>query len=388
MDKNPFRPGSGRMPPLLAGRDAVKDDINGLLQYLNEPSSGAPRDIILYGPRGNGKTVLLQWFKNNCNAGAGYTVLRITPSSSRSLKDQVMDGLGTTQAQVTTERSGSLGVKFLKAVGKRSVVKSSQAEPLVSYLIQQARQNPLVLLVDEAHTMPADWGRELLNASQEVREEAPFLMVLAGTPGLKDRLGSMEATFWIRSKKIPLGRLDASAAADAILTPLHTEGISLAPDVLTQVVAASQHYPFFIQLWGAILWETAKKTECTQIDQALLDEAWGAFNYEKGLLYQDCFDDITKKGVESAALAVANAFGARGEITTSELRNIVAGRPVNLDPPKEVLATISALRELGYVWQGSEKSDWEPGIPSLMTYVQTEAQKLTPDNSGDFSPGM
>ena len=388
MDINPFQAGSGQMPPLLAGRDAVKKDIKGLLVKLGLPS-GVPKDIILYGPRGNGKTVLLQWLEEHC-MGHGYTVLPISPSSSRPLKDHVMDEMGTTQAQVTTEGSGSLDAKVVKVGGKRSVQHSKQAESLINYLIRQAGKNPLVLLVDEAHAMPAKWGRELLNASQRVRQKAPFLLVLAGTPGLKDHLSTLNATFWIRSKKIPLGLLDASATAAAIVQPLRQEGIELDGDVLSQVVAASQHYPYFIQQWGEVLWDTAKSAECKQIDQALLDEAWGVFNYEKDMLYEDYYGDITNKGVESAALAVAKAFGTRGELSTTELRNIVAGRPVSLDPPQKVLATISALRELGYIWQGSGISNWQPGIPSLMTYVQTktEAQELTPDNSGDFSPGM
>ena len=388
MDINPFQPGSGRMPPLLAGRDAVKADINGLLQYLGEPSSGAPRDIILYGPRGNGKTVLLQWLKNRCNTGIGYTVLRITPSSSRSLKDQLMDGLGTTQAQVTTEGSGSLDAKVVKVGGKRSVVKSSQAEPLVSYLIGQARQNPLVLLVDEAHIMPAAWGQELLNVSQEVREEAPFLLLLAGAPGLEEHLGAMEATFWSRSRVIPLGRLDASAAAAAIVQPLRQEGIALDDNVLSQVVAASQYYPYFIQLWGAILWDTAKKAECTQIDQALLDEAWGTFKDEKDRLYKIFYSELIQQDMVPAALSIAKAFKGRDEISNIDLHNLVAGRQAWPSPPKEVKATISKLRQLGYIWQGSAQTDWQPGIPSLMTYVETEEQELTPDNSVDFSPGM
>ena len=38
----------------------------------------------------------------------------------------------------------------------------------------------------------------LLNASQQVRAEAPFLLVLADTPGLLTHLGRTDATFWDR----------------------------------------------------------------------------------------------------------------------------------------------------------------------------------------------
>ena len=63
------------MPSLLAGRGAVQKGIKEVLQHLSGPFPGAPQDIILYGPRGNGKTVLLQWAEEHCAADLKYTVL-------------------------------------------------------------------------------------------------------------------------------------------------------------------------------------------------------------------------------------------------------------------------------------------------------------------------
>ena len=236
--------------------------------------------------------------------------------------------------------------------------------------------------------MPADWGQELLNVSQDVRQKAPFLLLLAGTPGLREQMSSINASFWTRSEVIPLSRLDEQGAAAAIVQPLLKEGISLDPDVMSQVVSESQHYPFFIQVWGAALWNTARKAECTQIDQALLTDAWSEFNYRKNLFYQNLYNEMIEEHVTLAALSVAKAFKDRQAISYIELSNILAGRMVGIDPPDDVLATIRELKNLGYIWQGSASSDWQPGIPSLMTHVLTEAQKLTPDNSGDLSPGM
>ena len=376
------------MPPLLAGRDAVKKDIKKLLVKHGLPR-GVPKDVVLYGPRGTGKTVLMQWLEDQCVDGPqDNTVLWVSPSPPMSLKDQLMEALDTPQAQVTTERSGSLGVNLLKAIVKRSVVQSSQTGSLARFLIEKANEKPLVLLVDEAHTMPAKWGRELLNVSQVVRRDAPFLLVLAGTPGLEDHLGTMDATFWSRSEIIPLGLLDATATATAIEQPLAQSGITLAPDVLAHVVAESQHYPYFIQQWGDILWDTAKEAECRQIDQALLDEARGAFIQKKDRLYRTFYSEIIKQDMVPAALSIATAFKDREALSNIDLHNIVAGERVWPTPPQIVKATISALRQLGYIWQGTAQTDWQPGIPSLMTFVETEEQNLEPDNSGVFAPGM
>ena len=391
MDSNPFKPGSGQAPPLLAGRDGVKHKINELLAALNEPA-GVPSDGVLYGPRGNGKTALLGWLKNHCTPPAPQhtMVLRITPSRSESLKEQLMSSLGRTIAQVTTEGTGAVGALLAKLTGKRSVVQSSPAEPLESFLIKQAQKTPLVLLVDEAHTMPDKWGHDLLNVSQMVRNDAPFLLLLAGTPELEEKLASINATFWDRSVDIPMGLLDADATAAAITEPLSADRISLAPDVLSKVVAESEGYPYFIQLWGKELWSVAKQSNREQIDQALLSVAGDSFNDTKNLFYRRRYNEITRQMLERAAIAVAEGFDTRETINDHELRSIVAGKPVAFDPPDDVLETIAKLKNLGYIWQIPTTSDWQPGIPSLMTHVLAEAQKqkLTPNNSGDHTPSM
>ena len=61
-DFNPFNPGSGGSPPYLAGRE---NEQRQLKQILAKISAGEPpaADMVMYGPRGMGKTVLLRWLK-------------------------------------------------------------------------------------------------------------------------------------------------------------------------------------------------------------------------------------------------------------------------------------------------------------------------------------
>lgn len=372
MAANPFQPGSGQMPPLLAGRDAVKTDINRTLQYLRAPARGAPSDIILDGPSGNGKTVLLQWLQQHCTADLGYTVCRITPSSAMSLKEQLVAAVGAAPVQVGIVE---------EAHGQRVLTES-----LDNYLIRQARQNPLVLLVDEAHTMPVEWGRELLNTSQRVRQSAPFLLLLAGPPGLHAHLSTLGASFWMFSKMISLGLPNAAATAAAIVQPLRQGGITLAPEVLSQVVAASQCYPCFIQLWGQALWRAAKNAQCTCIEPPLLAVAARDFNGARDALYQQYWVALQQQQVAAAALLIAQAFHGRQSIADRQLRSIVAGRPVHLDQPKEILATIGKLLHLSFIWQGGASTDWHPAIPGLMPYIVSQAQQLTLDNGDALTP--
>ena len=51
------------------------------------------------------------------------------------------------------------------------------AQDLTDRLTARCRKKPVVVLVDEAHTLTRDVGQLLLNLSQEVRANAPFLLV-------------------------------------------------------------------------------------------------------------------------------------------------------------------------------------------------------------------
>ena len=55
-----FRPGAGTRPPFLAGRAAEQRILAGAAEEIDEKDergrANVPQDVVLYGPRGNGKT--------------------------------------------------------------------------------------------------------------------------------------------------------------------------------------------------------------------------------------------------------------------------------------------------------------------------------------------
>ena len=78
---NPFTPGIGRTPPLVAGR---QKEMAGLVRYLRLLQGGKGDVAIMFAPRGNGKTVLLHWLAEQCTA-AGMTVVRAQPEGDGCL---------------------------------------------------------------------------------------------------------------------------------------------------------------------------------------------------------------------------------------------------------------------------------------------------------------
>ena len=215
--KNPgqrlFTPGDGATPPALTGREreeaVLKRCIGDLLG-----GRAPPHNVVLTGPRGTGKTVLLNWFERACrDYVSDVDVVKLTP-----------DDIPTREALIEVLAPPAGIAKLLpRKLGVAAVGSVEWAPPaggmrnLREELTARCRRKPLATLVDEAHTLDLEVGRALLNASQQVRADAPFLLVLAGTPGLAAHLGAMNASFWSRlgEGRLGIGLLSDVAARAA-----------------------------------------------------------------------------------------------------------------------------------------------------------------------------
>ena len=79
----PFRAGPGGLPPYLAGRESVQAACRAFVAEVRR-GRPPPREIVLYGPRGNGKTALLVWLEKEAATDSGLDVLRLTPAAIRT----------------------------------------------------------------------------------------------------------------------------------------------------------------------------------------------------------------------------------------------------------------------------------------------------------------
>ena len=373
---SPFVPGRGHVPPYLAGRSDEQAALQGQLAYL-EQGRGAPRETILVGPRGNGKTALMRWFEQDIHDTAEQVdVVWLTPDDIPDL-DKLANRLAPPSRfkQLLPE---TLSV----ALGGARLSWALGGEPgcLTDLLTARCARQPLTVLLDEAHTLDPDLGRSLLNTSQKVSSKAPFLLALAGTPGLRAHLNRMSATFWNRAQKLGIGRLDEAAAGEALTRPFAEQGLRFADATLRQVVGESQCYPYFIQLWGQALWTQAQQRGAGIIDAQLLDRAGAEVAPERDDYYQDRYTELEEQGLLAAAAAVGAAFASRNELHDPALAEALAGAPVGPDLPPAVIRTRRALQDLGYLWQYPGRAVWEPGIPSLMGYVNARVRPpVSPD---------
>ena len=323
---NPFVPGRGVLPPYLAGRDAEKRTLKRTLGHV-EAGRRASGGVVLSGPRGNGKTVLLRWFQAEVEGlGGGIEVLWRTPSDLPTV-----DALATSLVPPGRFKSllpDSLWLSI--AVGRVGWELGDNPGTLAELLGLRCRQRPLVVLLDEAHTLDLEVGQALLNASQAAAAQAPFLLVLAGTPGIAPQLDAMSATFWDRAEQVGIGLLDQTAASEALTRPFEVEvpPVTFEAAALAQAIEAGQCYPYFLQLVGAALWDVATTSRNGTINDDVVTEAARMYDRSCGTYYYHRRNELEREGLLDVATGVARAFKGRDRMIQAEVdAAIAAARP-------------------------------------------------------------
>ena len=372
--KHLFTPGTGAVPPYLAGRKEEQDYFRDCVEALKGRNS-ISRDLILYGPRGNGKTALLSYLQTRTlqKETSKLDILWITPNEMGTLAeltDRLTEGHQTLRKRFKSAEF-SAGVGPFQA---KTEMDWSPTSATIRKLLQERSGNkPLILIIDEAHRLKPAVAESLLNASQSVRRAgSPFLLVLAGTPNLETTLGKANASFWDRSKKLPLGRLSSEEADQAISIPLQEAGITFAPGVVENIVEQAHCYPFFMQVWGDCLARKLDETKETEITLEQVKEVEAAVINERNAMYQIRFNELDRMGLLPVAESVADAFIRLGDLALHRhaLREAIE-RGLAGDEPitnEGIMEKVEQLSHLGYIWQVSG-AYYEPGIPSLMSYI-------------------
>ena len=372
---NLFKPGTGAHPPHLAGRDG---EIQAMAptEAAIEARAAPAADVILHGPRGNGKTVLLDVIGDRLEQ-VGAQVVRATAheelASWRALANALLPDDGWRGAlRRLSERAGGAVSSRLSLFGVRLDLDLNQAgEPSARQMLaSRSAEAPFALLVDEAHALSPEVGGRLLDASQSIRRMgAPFLLVLAGTPGIQQALRGMGTTFWERSLRMPVGRLKPGEDRDALMKPLEDLGCSTDADALARLLDAANLYPYFIQEVGAATVTALNARGAKHIDAAVADQALAAFSSVRTAFYDSRVDELDDAGLLPYAAALAQLFvgeesraASRAEVSDT-LAACCERRGEGLDA-RQVRRELVAR---GVVW--ARDGGYEPGNSSLLTHL-------------------
>ena len=377
--KHLFTPGTGAVPPYLAGRKREQEYFRDCVEVLKGRNS-VSRDLILYGPRGNGKTALLRYLQKETHQqeASNLSVLWATPkelANPGKLVDLIIGDYSMLRSKV---QSAGFSINFGIVTADTQIDLSRRTLTLGDLLQARCQHQPLILMIDEAHRLGPQMGEELLNASQSVRNAGnPFLLVLAGTPNLRATLGQANASFWDRSEIVRLGRLSPEETQQALTIPLQEAGITFAPGVIEHIVEQTHCYPFFTQVWGNCIAQRLQQTGEQMIFMETVKTVQVAVTDKYNAMYQVRRNEINDMGLLSVAESVAEAFVQGGEAHLYErgLNEAIAQGMADegLITDQSIREKLKQLSHLGYVWQ-SKEGGYEPGIPSLLSYVISQAQ--------------
>lgn len=280
----------------LAGRAAELRRFRSTLRATPE----IPGNIRLTGLRGVGKTVLLSEFERLATE-AGWLVATMELEPRHNRESTLLTALGRLCER---EREGLSRVARIrremgKAVSSVGLSVSYEDVTLTFDPSSEAGEQDLsralfetsdaavrrdrrgfALLLDEAQVLRDERSRlgehplSLLIAAVSVLQkvEVPLVLVLCGLPTLTANLLAARTYSERMFRGEEIGSLDPEAAREAFVEPLRDSGVRAEPRLVDGVLEAVEGYPYFIQLWGAELWDAAYEAESRELTLPLLAE--------------------------------------------------------------------------------------------------------------------
>lgn len=253
---NPFNPGFGHVPARVAGRVAIQADLRQALEVGKDDPNLC---TLLVGPRGTGKTALLnlslRWAQE-----LDWAVASVT--TGPDMLQQVIE-----QATLAVQKLPHVdGVKV-----KTPIVEVSLASGLMETGTWRTRMS---LLLDALNAR----GRGLLICVDEIVADDPALVSLVGDfqqlsasegkkvalfmAGLPDNVRDVKkdkiASFLRRARMQQLGAIPSGDVREAMTLSFADSGQSIEPEALDAMVAAIDGYPYLFQLVGYYTWRYAR----------------------------------------------------------------------------------------------------------------------------------
>lgn len=259
---NPFRPGFGRMPPIVAGRDIHVGRITDAMV------DGGGEHFLLRGHRGMGKTVLLS-LAVDAALEQGWLPLSTTASSTLVEKLvhteipemlRALEGGKTERAQVTGVQIASVGqisTTRTKIHPSTPTLDSRLRELVDTARAATGKPTGVLLTVDEMHRQALDDLAEVASVTQTLtRDDFPIVFVGAGLPpNVHALLEEPRTTFLRRAQSVELGPLGLPDTRTALLTPFSDAGRHFTDDAADLATQVTQSNPHLIQLFGRELWD-------------------------------------------------------------------------------------------------------------------------------------
>ncbi len=318
---NPYRPGAGRRPPALVGRDREIRDFEIALQRFEIGNDD--RSQLLHGLRGVGKTVLLGEF-SRIAAARSWPRHSIEASTSLDFPKEIANLARTALLQLSAKkRLGALarrGFSVLKSFQLRHQLpegpevavgldpslgeadSGSLDHDIGDLLVTVGRaaahhRRGVLLTVDEFQFLPTSEMEVLIVALHRISQEGlPVMVVMAGLPSLVGKVGDArsyaERLFAFRR----INSLSRDEASLALTAPTEELGVRWGGDALDAVLRRTRGYPYFLQTFGQHCWDAAPESATVITPASVAEAAPRALRALDEGFFQVRFDRATPAG--------------------------------------------------------------------------------------------
>jgi DNA-binding transcriptional ArsR family regulator len=350
-----------------------------------------PANMRLTGLRGVGKTVLLGEFQTIAErSGWASAVLEFQPGHNRedSMVSALLNVAQESQARLSrierikkafggaVRSAGTLGVGWNEFQITYDPMAEQQREDLTKALFEvvemgvEKGRTGFVLLLDEAQVVRDETKRigehplSLLISSIVAlqRREIPLGLVLCGLPTLTGNLLKARSYTERMFRGEEIGSLGETEAREAFEQPLAESDseVSAEPDLVSRVIDEVEGYPYFIQLWGAEIWEAAEIAGVNQLTTELLDAA-------RPDIYRRLDLDFYNPRVETLTPAEQDVLlGTAGAeyppLTVSKLNDAINKTPTNVN------VLLGRLVEAGVLYR-LRKGEYDYTAPRFRDYL-------------------
>jgi AAA ATPase domain len=360
--RSPYRPGMGTDPPYLGDREP---QLQRFREYLAEP--GVPHNMLVTGLRGVGKTVLLNHYRDEAEHAGWLVVDREWAEADAeplafarllladlqhlarrlSLSERVRGVAGDLAGRVLDLVSGLSvsyeGVELSYRQGTRRGPPSRLDDDLrralleLGELCERSEQPGFVLRYDEFHVIEEKAGEltlsALLAAIAAVQQRgSPVLLVLCGLPPILENLARAKSYSERMFTLEHLGNLRPPEDRAALVDPARALGREYEEAAVAAILQQTAGYPYFLQLYGDLLWRGTAGATITLADferlrpeiESVLDRGFYESRYlrttprERAVLHA-----IAQQGEQASVRQIQAASGLANNVLQPTLASLV-----------------------------------------------------------------
>ena len=375
---NPFTPDFGGVPPLLAGRSEEMKVITVGLEILQDRKT--PTTTIISAPRGMGKSVLLNVLSDK--AHKANIAFRKTHARDIDTVQKLTEWLAPdiVESARGSGRDIGGGVPVVASAKYGHTTGPAFGEPawdirLQDTLIERHSDSPLIICVDEAHTLVPEVARSLGSLRHNMYDnKCPVWLLLAGLPGLYATLRNAGVTFTERVTDLMPAMLDSDESLAALSVPLKGYHWNVDDKAIRDVVNEAQGYPYFVQMWGKEIWDSGVAVDKTELDFETVGQARPKVKVQQERFYSrryselmgtqrtGPFADVDIIAVTQSVIDVVRQSGGASLLEIDEAISGHVGKDVNPATLRQY------YEEKGFIWD-PDPDRYQPGIPSLMNYI-------------------